>query len=65
MRCNEPVMTQSIHTKALSFGFALMVTLVIVASLDELGATDQRPVFAAGNGVTQTARVTPARALRS
>jgi hypothetical protein len=53
-------MSQSITTKAVSFGFAALVTLTIMASLDALATTEQSTALLAGGTVTQTACIAPA-----
>jgi len=61
----EPIMSQSIITKAVAFGFAAMVTLTIATSLDALAQAEQASALATAKGVTQTACVPPARAART
>ena len=59
-------MKQSITTKALSFSFALIVTMGIIGSLDALATTGQSAdALLAQKGPMQTACVDPARAARS
>jgi hypothetical protein len=59
-------MKQSITTKALSFGFALVVTLGILGSLDVLATTGQSAeALLAQKGPMQTACIDPARAPRT
>lgn len=59
-------MTRSITAKALSFGFAMMVTLAIMGSLDALATTGQSATaLLAQQGTLQTACVDPSRAPRS
>ncbi len=58
-------MSQTFTTKALSFGFAAMVTLAIMMSLDALASSEQANVFYAGQTMTQTACLDASRDLRS
>jgi hypothetical protein len=53
-------MSPSITTKAFSFGFAAMVTLAIILSLDALATAEQSSALLAVGGVTQTACAAPA-----
>ncbi len=58
-------MSQNFTAKALSFGFAAMVTLVIMTGLDVLASTEQAGAFYAGQTITQTACIDASRDLRS
>lgn len=58
-------MSQSFITKALSFGFAAMITLSITSGLDALASTEQSAAKMAGRTITQTACVDPTRAAGS
>jgi hypothetical protein len=53
-------MSPSITTKAVSFGFAALVTLTIMVSLDALATTEQSNALQARGSATQTACVAPA-----
>jgi hypothetical protein len=59
-------MNRTITSKALSFGFAAMVTLAIMGSLDALATSGQSSTaLLAQHGPLQTACIDPARAPRS
>jgi hypothetical protein len=59
-------MNRTITTKALSLGFAAVVTLGILGSLDALATTGQSAeALLAQRGPMQTACIDPARAPRS
>lgn len=59
-------MNRTITTKALSLGFAALMTLGILGGLDAMATTGQSAeALFAQHGTMQTACVDPARALRS
>lgn len=58
-------MSPSITTKAVSFGFAALLTLTIMVSLDALATTEQSNALLARGSTTQTACVPPAGGLPS
>jgi len=59
-------MSQSITTKALALGFAAMITLAIMGSLDAIATTGQSSTaLLAQRGTLQMACVDPARTPRS
>jgi hypothetical protein len=58
-------MNESISTKVMSFGFAAMVTLTIMLSLDALATSEQSAPQIATHSITETACVAPAKAMQS